>query len=271
MIREKKLVPDGTAKYVGGQPKEIALTDSTTEGLALIYNGLILKPGDEILCTTHDHYVHHEAQRMAAARTGATVRRVPLFDRIEDLPRITEESIVERLRRAIGPSTRVLGITWVHSQTGLKLPIAAIAAAVREMNASREPGARVLVVVELVDVGFVQAQVDGLAVERGFRRLGEQRAQQVLRAGHRLLAAADPEQVAAVGDFHAQAQFDLAQVAVEGAGQVGQAFGIGRFEGEIAVGGSGHGARDPRDCRHGEQRVARLPAAGQPQDAITCA
>ncbi len=56
------------ASYVGGRPEEIALTDSTTQGLALIYMGLSLGPGDEILCTTHDHYVHHEAIRLAAEK-----------------------------------------------------------------------------------------------------------------------------------------------------------------------------------------------------------
>src|SRR5262245_5065586 len=45
-------VQRAAAQYVGGRPEEIALTDSTTQGLALIYQGLTLKPGDEILCTT---------------------------------------------------------------------------------------------------------------------------------------------------------------------------------------------------------------------------
>src|SRR6516225_5962888 len=54
-------VQQAAAQYIGGRPEEVALTDSTTAGLALIYNGLTLKPGDEILTTTHDHFVHHEA------------------------------------------------------------------------------------------------------------------------------------------------------------------------------------------------------------------
>src|SRR5215469_14995986 len=47
------------ADYIGGRPEEVALTDSTTQGLARIYNGLTLKADDEILTTSHDHYVHH--------------------------------------------------------------------------------------------------------------------------------------------------------------------------------------------------------------------
>src|SRR5215469_1107451 len=49
-------VQRAAASYIGGQPDEVALTDSTTQGLALIYNGLKLSAGDEILATTHDHY-----------------------------------------------------------------------------------------------------------------------------------------------------------------------------------------------------------------------
>ena len=72
------------AAYVGGQPEEIALTPNTTTGLALIYLGLGLKAGDEVLCTTHDHYVHHEAIRLACERNGASWRRVPMFENAAD-------------------------------------------------------------------------------------------------------------------------------------------------------------------------------------------
>ena len=42
------------AAYVGGRPEEIAIVPNTTTGLALLYNGLRLKPGQEILATEHD-------------------------------------------------------------------------------------------------------------------------------------------------------------------------------------------------------------------------
>ncbi|HEX9741281.1 MAG TPA: hypothetical protein VGA17_00655, partial [Nitrospiraceae bacterium] len=44
------------AGYLGAQPTDIALTDSTTMGLGLLYGGLTLWPGQEILSTIHDHY-----------------------------------------------------------------------------------------------------------------------------------------------------------------------------------------------------------------------
>src|SRR5262249_4173834 len=47
-------VVKAAAEYVGGHPEEIALMPNTTTGLALVYAGLPLKAGDEILSTTHD-------------------------------------------------------------------------------------------------------------------------------------------------------------------------------------------------------------------------
>ena len=135
------------ARYVGGKPEEIALTDSTTQGLALIYMGLTLKPGDEILCTTHDHYVHHEAIRLAAEKSGASWRREPLY---ADSASATADEMVTNLKRAIGPKTRVVGITWVHSSSGVKIPARALTQAVAEVNAGRDEKDRVLVVLDAV-------------------------------------------------------------------------------------------------------------------------
>ena len=49
---------------------------------------------------------------------------------------------------AITPATRVLALTWVHSSTGLKLPLRAITDAVRRINAGRDEAGRVLVCVD---------------------------------------------------------------------------------------------------------------------------
>ena len=65
------------ADYIGGRPEDIALVDSTTEGLALIYHGLPLKPGDEILTTTHDHFVitsQSDSRRRSSVQPGGGCR-----------------------------------------------------------------------------------------------------------------------------------------------------------------------------------------------------
>ena len=140
-------VQHAAAGYIGGRAEEVALTDSTTQGLALIYQGLTLKPGDEVLCTTHDHYVHHEAIRLAVEKSGASWRRVPLY---EDPAKASADEMVDRLKRAIGPYTRVVGITWVHSSSGVKIPVRALARAVAEVNANRGKDERILVVLDAV-------------------------------------------------------------------------------------------------------------------------
>ncbi|MGE5209351.1 MAG: aminotransferase class V-fold PLP-dependent enzyme [Alphaproteobacteria bacterium] len=133
------------ADYIGGDPQDIALTQNTTTGLALLYHGLPLRKGDEILTTTHDHYVHHESIRLATGRCGATWRKIPLFDSFNS---ISPGEIAARIRKAIGPKTRAVGVTWVHSSSGVRLPIARIAQELAQVNASRDQNDRVLLIVD---------------------------------------------------------------------------------------------------------------------------
>jgi isopenicillin-N epimerase len=138
-------VREAAAHYVGGQLEEIALTGSTTMGLALVYHGLPIKAGQEILTTAHDFYPHHESIRLAAERAGALMRKIALFDRVDA---ISEDAIVNRIRSALRPNTRAVGITWVHSASGLKLPVRHIAEAIKEANAGRDESDRILLIVD---------------------------------------------------------------------------------------------------------------------------
>src|SRR5215467_5933313 len=133
------------ASYITGDPRDIALTQNTTTGLALIYHGLPLREGDEVLTTTHDHYVHHESIRLATARCGATWRKIPLFDSYNS---ISPDEIASRVRKAIRPKTRAVGVTWVHSSSGVRLPIAPIAEAIADVNRGRGENDRVLLIVD---------------------------------------------------------------------------------------------------------------------------
>ena len=144
------------ADYVGGSPAEIALTSNTTTALAMAYHGLRIRRDQEIVTTEHDHYSHHESIRYAAARSGCGVRFIPLFD----TPAAARAGdIVDRIARAITPATRAVGVTWVQSSTGIKLPIAAIADAVARANRGRTPDDRCLLIVDGVH-GFANQDVD---------------------------------------------------------------------------------------------------------------
>ncbi|MCR5879233.1 aminotransferase class V-fold PLP-dependent enzyme [Phenylobacterium sp. J367] len=150
-------------RYMGLPAGDVALTDSTTMGAGLVYNGLLLRPGQEVLTTHQDYYVTHEALRLAAMRTGAKVRRISLYDRLET---VTPDSLAANVVGQIGPSTRVLALTWVLSSTGLKVPVAQISQRVRAINATRPADQQVLVCVDGVhgfanqDVGFQELGAD---------------------------------------------------------------------------------------------------------------
>jgi len=133
------------ASYINGDPQDIALTQNTTTGLAILYHGLPLREGDEILTTTHDHYVHHESIRLATGRCGATWRKIPLFDSYDS---ISPDEIAQRIRKAIGPKTRAVGVTWVHSSSGVRLPMTRIAESVADANRGREENDRVLLIAD---------------------------------------------------------------------------------------------------------------------------
>jgi selenocysteine lyase/cysteine desulfurase len=140
-----KPVLAAAAAYIGASPDEIALTDSTTMGLALLYGGLPLRAGDEVLTTTHDHYATHESLRLAALRSGAAVRKVPLYDKPAAA---SVEGMAGAVEKAIRPETRVVAVTWVHSATGVKTPVRAIAAVVARANTGRDAKDRVLLCVD---------------------------------------------------------------------------------------------------------------------------
>jgi isopenicillin-N epimerase len=121
-------VQRAVADYLLGQPSDVCLTRSTTESLALVYHGLPLKAGDEVMTTVHDHYSHHESIRLATERAGATMRKIPLFD---DAATASVDSLIDRLLKGVNTKTRAVGLTWVHSATGIRLPIRDMARALK--------------------------------------------------------------------------------------------------------------------------------------------
>jgi selenocysteine lyase/cysteine desulfurase len=133
------------ARFLAAQPEEFALTDSTTMGLGLVYGGFRIGPGKEVLTTQHDHYSTHEALRLRAARDGVKVRKIALY---AEAARTSVEEIVGNLERELAAETRVVAATWVHSSTGVKLPIRAMADAIATANRKRAAGDRIWFVVD---------------------------------------------------------------------------------------------------------------------------
>lgn len=132
-------VRQAAGQYLDVPPDEIALTDSTTMGLGLVYHGLPLQPGDHVLTTTHEFYSTHESLRLAAGRSGAEVEQISLYD---DPAAASADEMVGRVQAAVRPETRVVAMTWVHSGTGVKIPVREIADVLADANQDREPADR---------------------------------------------------------------------------------------------------------------------------------
>ncbi len=107
------------ARYLGVRAQDLAFTDSTTMGLGLVYGGI--RVDGDVVTTEHDFYATHEALRL---RFG-TVPKIRLYD---DPARATVDAIVSAAARGARPG--LLALTWVHSSTGVRLPLREIRAAV---------------------------------------------------------------------------------------------------------------------------------------------
>ena len=145
MFEREQEVAVALGQYVGGNPGDIAFVPNTTVGLSIVYGGLRLRPDQELLLSDQDHGWHRQAAQLAAQRVGANVRSGTLY---ENSAKVTEDEVATRLRNSITPQTRAVGITWVQSSTGVRMPVRACAAVVAEANNGRKQEDRCLLVVD---------------------------------------------------------------------------------------------------------------------------
>lgn len=134
-----------SASYLNTDSSQIALTDSTTMGLGLLYTGINVRDNQEILTTEHEYYSTLESLNLRSLRTGATVRKISLHNGTYNT---SKDELVGNIYRSIGPNTRVIALTWVHSSTGLKIPVKEIGEIVSNINRSRADEDRILLCVD---------------------------------------------------------------------------------------------------------------------------
>ena len=73
------------------------------------------------------------------------VRQIHLY---RSTKTVSRDEIVDSLRKSITPMTRIVAVTWVHSSTGLKLPIHDMALAIQAINRSRDERDRIIFCVD---------------------------------------------------------------------------------------------------------------------------
>ncbi|MFB3304631.1 aminotransferase class V-fold PLP-dependent enzyme [Pseudomonas sp. AMR01] len=157
-------VREWAGRYLDAKPAQIALTGSTSEGLAMIYGGIKVRPDQEILTTVHEHYATQNSLDFRVLKEGTQVRRISLF---EQAAQVSVDEVLGNIKRNIRPNTRVLGMTWVQSGSGVKLPIGEIGQLVNEHNRNRDEKDRILYVVDGVH-GFGVENLDFPAMNCDF-------------------------------------------------------------------------------------------------------
>lgn len=108
------------ARLLGARDDEIALMRSTAEGFDVVGHGLRWQPGDEVIFGGGDHPAARAIWAVLARRHGIRPIRLELRD---DGP----EAILDDVKRLLTPRTKLISLSHVTSENGLRVPARAIA------------------------------------------------------------------------------------------------------------------------------------------------
>jgi isopenicillin-N epimerase len=106
------------AAEFGCDMEELAVTRNATEALLVAQLGIDLRPGDEVVTSTHDYPRMLDTWEQRVRRDGITLKRVAL-----PVPGTTVEDLASRFERAITPRTKVLHFCHVVNVTGQIMPV----------------------------------------------------------------------------------------------------------------------------------------------------
>ena len=114
------------ARYLGCAVDEMMITNSTTNGMNAVAQGLRLKAGDHILTTDQEHSGGVFCWEYLAKYHGV----IP--DKINIPPgENNAELILNRISESITNKTRLISISHIFSSTGLRVPVDKISALAR--------------------------------------------------------------------------------------------------------------------------------------------
>ncbi|MFN3335670.1 MAG: aminotransferase class V-fold PLP-dependent enzyme, partial [Caldilinea sp.] len=115
--------------YIGARADDLVFVHNATFGVNVAARSLPLRPGDEVLTTTHEYGACNNAWEFVCAKRGATYVKQPIT-----LPITDEAHLVDQFWRGVTPRTRVIYLSHVTSPTALTLPVQAICRRAREMG-----------------------------------------------------------------------------------------------------------------------------------------
>lgn len=150
------------AKLIQAEPGDITLTASTSTALQIVASGFPWQEGDEVLAPLGEFPSNIWPWKAQGAR-GVRLREEALWvghragpEAWDTAPPRVEDDPEARLLAALGPSTRILAVSWVRFQDGLKLDLVRLGAGCRERGVH-------LVVDGIQGAGTALATTDGLA------------------------------------------------------------------------------------------------------------
>jgi selenocysteine lyase/cysteine desulfurase len=150
------------ATLLGGRAKDISLTPTTSSGLVTVAQGFPWAAGDEVLAPLGE-FPSNAWPWLALKPRGVSFREVPLWEghrsgteAWSSQPPAAEADPEARLIAAIGPRTRILALSWVRFQDGLKLDLQRLGAACQKRNIH-------LVVDGIQGAGTVSLELEGLS------------------------------------------------------------------------------------------------------------
>jgi selenocysteine lyase/cysteine desulfurase len=117
----------GLAREFGCDPEEMAITRNASEALEAVQLGLDLKPGDEILTTTHDYPRMLTTWRQRERRDGVVLKTFPF-----PVPPPSLDDLYQRFERAVTPRTKVILVCHITNLTGQIFPVGSICRMARE-------------------------------------------------------------------------------------------------------------------------------------------
>ena len=125
-VTEADTVRAKAAALLACSSEEILLTQSTTDAMTTVSNSIQLRQDDRVLLTDKEHEGGEIGWLYRQRRDGIHVDRVQLSVTDHDAG-----AIVQKFNAAITPRTRVISVSHVIASTGLRMPIAEIAALAR--------------------------------------------------------------------------------------------------------------------------------------------
>ena len=114
------------ARFLGCDISEMLITNSTTNGMNAIAQGMRLKAGDRILTTNQEHGGGLLGWKYLAKYYGAVVDTIIIPPGENDAG-----AILQRIKDNIKKETKLISVSQVFSSTGLRMPIAEISSLAR--------------------------------------------------------------------------------------------------------------------------------------------